>query len=309
MKPSVVLCLILLGVLAIGAVLTPLVMIAIGWALHLFPALQKVSSFDIDRVLSRVLLIASFLLLYLFRKQLALKDIFRTAFPRRAGWFSEVMQGAGLGVATLAVLIGITLFTGIRRLEIEPFGMRYGTVVSQALLTAAVVACIEEVFFRGFILKTLMNDIKAVWAVVISAAFYSIVHFTQIGSHPHFAQGDLLSGFKTVGLMLEPLSHPSVYLPEFIGLFAFGIVLAYAYVWTKSLYVSIGIHAGCVFIVKADSLFVAVNQGQRYGFYGTEKMVDGVLSWIILGVLLVALWMLIGRRGAFLPGRAADLSR
>lgn len=286
-------------VLLIGAVVTPFVMIAIDHLIARFPVLQEISSFDIDRVMSRVLLIGAFLLFFLWRKKLAIGDIFRTAFPKRPTWDTEFWTGIACGTATLTLLILITLWVGLRKAHLTPFSIAaYAPAVAGAVTSALAVAFIEELFFRGFILKTFLNDMRTLWAVVATSAFYSIVHFTQIDGHPHFAKGDFLAGFKTIGLMIEPLGDFSSILPEFIGLFLVGFVLAYCFVWTRALYLSIGLHAGWILVIKMDGLFVQVNQGWRYGFYGTDKMVDGSLSWIILAVLFLALWASLRKRCA-----------
>lgn len=292
MKPSILLVCILILVLLIGAIVTPFAMIVIDFLIARFPAVQNISSFDIDRVMSRVLLISAFVLLFLFRRRLAITDIFKTAFPRRAGWQKEFWAGVGSGISVLLVLILYTLWVGLRKVHMAPFSFGvYGPALMRAVTSAIVVAIIEELFFRGFILKTFVHDMRTFRAVVLTSAFYSIVHFTQLDGHPYFPKGDLLAGFKTLKLMIEPLGSFGAILPEFIGLFLFGYVLAYCFVWTRALYLSIGLHAGCILVKKMDGLFTQVNQGWRYEFYGTDKMVDGSLSWIILGVLLLVLWL------------------
>jgi len=302
MKPSVLLVCILILVLALGAIVTPFVMIAIDFLIAGFPAVKTISSFDIDRVLSRVLLISAFVLLFLFRKRLAVSDILKTAFPKKRDWQQEFWAGVGLGMAVLLVLILYTLWVGLRKLHPAPFSWGiYGPAFFRAATSAIAVAVIEELFFRGFILKTFLHDMRTLWAVILTSAFYSIVHFTQLDGHPSFTPGDLLAGFKTVKLMIEPLGSFATILPEFVGLFLFGFVLAYCFVWTRALYLSIGLHAGCILVKKLDGLFTRVNQGWRYDFYGTDKMVDGYLSWIILAILFITVWLCFRKRSEQLP--------
>jgi hypothetical protein len=69
--------------------------------------------------------------------------------------------------------------------------------------------------------------------------------------------------------------------PAFIGLFLFGMVLNFCVIRTKSLYPSIGLHAGSVFFVRVIGLFVAFQERGVF-FWSTKKVYDGVLGWIFL---------------------------
>lgn len=297
MKPSIFLVLILVLVLTVSAVLTPFVQAVVEFLIAIFPVLKEVSKFSFDRVMSRVMLITALAFIWAFRKRLYMPGIWRVLFPKNGKGRKEFWLGAASGVLTLIILIGITLYTGARRLDISSLiAGKFIFTAAKAVMTALVVALIEEIFFRGFILQAFLKDLKKIWAVTITSFFFSIVHFTQIAGHPSFAKFDLLAGFKTLGLMFAPLGDLSAVIPGFIGLFIVGFILAYCCIWTRGLYFSIGLHAGWIFIIKTDSLFVLLNQGQKYSFYGTEKMVDGMLSWIILLGLLCILKVVLGQK-------------
>jgi membrane protease YdiL (CAAX protease family) len=64
-------------------------------------------------------------------------------------------------------------------------------------------------------------------------------------------------------------------------------VLSYAFIQTKSLYLSIGLHSGWVFMMKADGLFLDRIRGMREWFFGDSQMVTGILIWFFLLCIFV----------------------
>lgn len=98
-----------------------------------------------------------------------------------------------------------------------------------ALGIGASAGFVEEILFRGIILKYLMNKKGKVFALIISSLAFSIYH----------------AGRLDPILMLQA--------------FLIGIVLGYLYIITDSIYLSIGLHSGwdfCSSIIKnGDSLF------------------------------------------------------
>jgi hypothetical protein len=79
-------------------------------------------------------------------------------------------------------------------------------------------------------------------------------------------------------------------IPYFLGLFLFGIVLAYAYFKTGRLYFSIGLHAILVFWIKIDSGFILPTYlGGEHWFFGDGKIINGIMGWAFL--LTVLIWI------------------
>ena len=111
--------------------------------------------------MSRVLLIAAILLFIVFRRRLFTKDLIKTWFPKKKSGMKLLALGFVLGCLSLIVLIFITLSVGLRKVYL--YGIQSDgayRVFIQAIISGIVVAMIEEVFFRGFVLQTLLNDMK-----------------------------------------------------------------------------------------------------------------------------------------------------
>ena len=90
----------------------------------------------------------------------------------------------------------------------------------------------------------------------------------------------------------EPfIANWSKIFPEFIGLFIFGIVLCIVFLRTKSLFMSIGIHAGAVFAIKFQQSFVRKGPIDAIDhFFGRAPEYDGPFEWAVLIILAFILW-------------------
>jgi membrane protease YdiL (CAAX protease family) len=94
-------------------------------------------------------------------------------------------------------------------------------------------------------------------------------------------------GFTTIAQFFKPIFFEFFNnLPATIGLFLVGVVLSYAFIKTKSLYLSIGIHTGMVFMMKADGMFLVRVREKLGWLFGDSKLVTGVLVWFLLIFIL-----------------------
>jgi membrane protease YdiL (CAAX protease family) len=115
---------------------------------------------------------------------------------------------------------------------------------------------------------------------------YSMLHFfkadvfVSTGFQP-------LVGFVTIAQFFKPIFFEFIKnLPAIIGLFLVGVVLSYAFIKTKSLYLSIGLHAGMVFMMKTDALFLVRVREKQEWLFGDSDLVTGVLVWSLLIFIL-----------------------
>ena len=69
----------------------------------------------------------------------------------------------------------------------------------------------------------------------------------------------------------------------------FGFLLNLAYIRTKSIFLSIGLHAGVVFLIKWQHSFLRKGEEVYHTFYGKAPLYDGLLEWtcLILGGLAI----------------------
>lgn len=158
-------------------------------------------------------------------------------------------------------------------------------------LAGAGVGMAEEFIFRGFIFVNLERKMKTFWALILTSVLYSFVHFLDNGqvfvpSNPSAGEALLvLTGY------FEPLvSHGREIIPEFFGLFLFGLALNAAFVRTRSLFFPIGIHAGAVFCIKFQNSFFRKGPEIYHPFFGGNPHYDGPFEWLVLAAFIAVIY-------------------
>ena len=76
-------------------------------------------------------------------------------------------------------------------------------------------------------------------------------------------------------------------LPGFFNLTLVGLLLGLAYQRTRALYFSIGMHAGWIFWLKTYGAFTLAAPTAALWFWGSNKMIDGWLSAVVLVITLI----------------------
>lgn len=101
---------------------------------------------------------------------------FAVRFQRKDGWL--ILGGVGLQIVLSLVLV---LFVDldespqeIARLADEATGV---VAILAFMLTVGLVPIVEEIVFRGLLLGALRRKVAVGWAVVISAAVFTLFHF------------------------------------------------------------------------------------------------------------------------------------
>ncbi len=169
----------------------------------------------------------------------------------------------------------------------------------KGMTSGMIVGIVEEFFFRGFIYTHIRKKLNVFLAVILASAFYSLCHFFDNGQIFIPENPGIGDAFRLLFGYLEPLvMRPQAILPEFIGLFLFGVVLNLAFVRTRSLFLPIGIHAGSVFIVKWQYSFIRSGDDMAHPFFGKIPYYDGSVEWVVLILLGLAVWFLT-RKGQF----------
>lgn len=312
MPSHVLLLLILVSTVVGAAVLLPLLKVATDYALTHSDALDHVLKFKarsadgvptyaMGRVLRRFLMVTVLVLLVAFRRRLAIGSIAKSGLRLGRGWGKELGLGAGLGVGSLALFLVLLVGLGAcgRGAEEAPLAQ----VLLKALGTACAVGLLEEVLFRGFVLRSLARGLGVRQGLVWSSALYSILHFFRakvyapVGFDPWIGLKTLAACFAPIAREPMVLADPSRWnesiLPGTVGLFLVGVVLGVAALRSGRLWVSIGLHAGWVFVLKTKGLMVARAGNDLRWLYGDSKVVTGVLGWaFLLGLWVLLVWLL-----------------
>jgi membrane protease YdiL (CAAX protease family) len=165
---------------------------------------------------------------------------------------------------------------------------------------AFLIGIMEEFFFRGFIFTALRDKVfrgSVPFAMVVTSLFYAAVHFVNIRKPVISQDPGFLDSLKMIAAPIQSFADWQAVWPAAVGLFLFGMVLNYGVVRTRSLFPSIGMHAGAVFFVRTIGLFIAF-QEKNVLFWSTKKVYDGALGWICLLLIGWILSMLLKKADA-----------
>ena len=235
-----------------------------------------------SRIFNRLFMISTTLLFLTFRKRLKLESLKAYGFgPLRDG-YRNLIAGFSLAAASMIALViamvAADIFTPYLRLS--PSVALERSV--SALLTAFTVGFLEELFFRAILFRGLLEDLKLLGALFVTNLFYAAIHFIRPAEKVATQGIDAAAGIHHVFYSFEPfLDFPTLF-PGLLGLFLIGLVLSYAFLRTKSLYLSIGLHAGWIFGIKTVRVYGDYRREDLGWLFGSSdpKLVSGVAGWI-----------------------------
>lgn len=134
-------------------------------------------------------------------------------------------------------------------------GFNARELLAGALLPAMGAAIGEEWLFRGLILGAWMRAQASGRAILGTSALFAVLHFmSPLPGQKVADPGSAVAGFELLGKIVMRFAEPRFFVAELLTLFILGMLLAWARVRTKSLWLPIGLHAGIVFAFKAFNL-------------------------------------------------------
>ena len=191
--------------------------ILLGWAL-----LLKISpelKLFVQQVIS---FLAITLSVYLARRALDRRNFASLGLIWSRQAARDLLAGAAIPLVMMGLVFLVEYATGW--LIVDGFAWQEEPpvlVLGSALIMLASFALTgwsEELFSRGYHLQNLADGLTLFWGVLLSSAIFAALHY----ANPSF------------GASLMP----------FVGLFASGLFLAYGYLRTRQLWLSIGLHLG-----------------------------------------------------------------
>ncbi len=277
-----------LATLILGAILAPplfwLGQAAGGWA-----PLHWLRETAFQRYFDRAMFLAALLLLWPTVRALHIhswRDLGLQRDPH--GW-----RHAGVGfllAAGLLWLLGLSLWWQGTYL---PGGNLGFSPAANFLLTAIVVAIVEEAFFRGALLGLVQRNAPPTLALAFVSALFAVLHFLKPPVHAvSNAAVAWNSGFVFLPLTFWQFGQPLLLLGGFTTLFAVGWVLGWARLRTRALWLPIGLHAGWVFGLKT------FNKCSRHPADANWWIGQDLLHGIgpVLAVVLTGLVLVLARR-------------
>lgn len=231
--------------------------------------IEEAKPFHFLKIASRCLTISLFVVLIFYCYKYEKRSILSYGLDKNPLNTRLLVGGFLFGVLSMIVLISVNLYFNHSIISINHLPKRFFGDLFFQLLIVFIIGFFEEWFFRGFVLQTLMEDLSILKSILVTSLFFAATHF------------------------IRPVSNWYLLIPEFFGLFLIGIILANAVVYTRSLYFSIGIHAGWVYIVKLDKYFINHFDLTLQKVFGGEKLLSRITSWILILLILYFLKQII----------------
>ena len=203
-----------------------------------------------------------------------------TEFPARGAGL-ELVSGLLFGTMLFTAMTGVVALLG----GFEVLGLRGAGQIWTMLAIAIVSGTIEETLFRGILLRHLEKLIGTPGALAITSALFGLGHIVNPGA----------TWFSSFAIALEA-----------------GILLGAAYLYTRRLWLAVGIHAawnftqGWVFSVPVSGgdaplgLLITRRVGPDWltgGDFGLEASVIALIVATAAGIVLL---ILAHRRGHFI---------
>ena len=254
-----------------GALLAP----PLFWSGHHF--FTFLAKYDFESFFHRALLICALVFLWPFLRSLRFHSLRDLQLDKNRHALRDVV--AGILLAAIPLLVSATVLIATRIFLLKntvPWNS-----LAAVLAAATVVPLIEELFFRGLFFGILLRSLRAVVAILITSAFFAILHFLKAPDRPNESV-TWLSGFHSIANSFAQFADPTMVLASFTTLFLIGWILADARLRTRSLFLPIGLHSGWIFVAGV------------FGKMTKREMI--ILPWLgsnlLIGLLPLALGLI-----------------
>jgi membrane protease YdiL (CAAX protease family) len=281
LKDAARLAVYLLTTVLLGALLAPILF----WAAQSLAArgiFSFVANYGFETLFHRALLIAALILLWPLIRSLQIRSREDLQLAKNPEWGRDFIAGFILSAIPLVCCGAILLATPI-------FSVRTAInwrAVAQIIAAAAAVPFIEEAFFRGLVLGALLKTGRQGLSIFLTSALYSIVHFLKAPEQTS-PEVTWMSGFGSIAHAFVQFSDPLLVGAGFTTLFLVGWILAEARLLTRSLWLSIGLHAGWILTAGVFNK-IALRQQMILPWLGKNLLVGIVplgvaaLTWLAM---------------------------
>lgn len=281
MRPLRALTIYIVAVFIGGALLAPwLYWIAQSLA-HTFP---HIAAAPFHRFVNRSLLFFALIGLWPLLRSFGVTSCHEAGLVRPRGQFNRLLGGLLLGFISLAVVAGMAIVCGNRVFTQPADTQKVASIILNAIGTAMIVAVLEEILFRGGLFGGLKKVLYWPAALIASSGIYALAHFLNRAEFTGAVTWN--SGLVLLPRILGGFADFHAFVPAFFNLTLAGILLGLAYQRTGNLYFSIGLHGGWIFWLKTYGALTAGASRAGIWFWGTDKMIDGWLVFIVLAAML-----------------------
>jgi uncharacterized protein len=274
-----------IGTVAVGALLAPILFwSAQSLAAHgVFPFLAR---YDFETFFHRALLVAAVVLLWPLLRVSHVRSMADLALRANSRWGRDLFAGVAISVVPLLCCGALLIAFHVYMLRHSFAWSRFGKMLGASIA----VPFIEEVFFRGIVLGVLLRTGRKYAAIFAVSALFAVVHFLKAPERTSEIV-TWTSGFSSIAHAFDGIGDPVMVAYALVTLFFIGWILADARVFTHSLWLSIGLHAGWIF---GSGAFSRLARQHTLGlpWIGKNMLVGiiplcvAVVTWVIMRLWL-----------------------
>ena len=268
-----------------GALLAP----PLFWGSHSLAAhglLPFLAKYNFETFFHRALLIAAAALLWPFLYVSGVRSMADLGLLPNPRWTRDALAGVLFSAIPL-------LCCGVLLIEFNIYSIRHTftlTPLGKTLAASVAVPFIEETLFRGIVLGLLLRTRRQYLSIFATSAIFSVVHFLKAASQKSTIV-TWTSGFNSIANSFEQFGDLTLVGAGFTTLFLIGWILADSRVLTRSLWLSIGLHAGWIL---ASGIFTRVARQKMLVFPWLGKnLLVGIVPLGVAGFtwLIMRIWL------------------
>ncbi|MDB6173913.1 MAG: amino terminal protease self-immunity [Chthoniobacteraceae bacterium] len=274
-----------IAVIVLGALIAP----PLYWGGHAVAArgvLSFLGETEFQKYFNRAVLIAALALLWPAIRSLKIRGVRELGLEPDPRWVRHFL----IGFLIAAVAVGV-MAAGYIQFEVYHWkkpALPWGSLPKIAF-GALVVAALEEALFRGAIFGLFRRTLRPYPALFLVTALFAILHFLKPDEDLQMGEIGWLSGFEILPHTFHQFAEPAALLAGFSTLFVLGWLLGYATLRTRALWMSIGLHAGVVFVKMGFSKFTKRDL-EALPWIGRELQI-GLVPVAVLCLAGVVLWL------------------
>ena len=245
------------------------------------------------RYFDRAILIAAFVLLWPLARSLKINSRSGLGLSPDPNRWRHLITGLFLSVLSVVVLGFFAIANGNYTLApVIPWGK-----IALLPISAIVIALLEELLFRGAIQGVIQRATPGFIAILFVSALYSVVHFLKPPEHAVVqTQITWASGFIQTSQAFWQFREPALVMGGFTTLFLVGMILGYARLRTRSLWLPVGLHTGWI-IAKMGFNKVANHKAAAAGLWFGPDLLTGLAPVLAVMATGIIIWWRLSRSG------------
>jgi len=237
------------------------------------------------RYFDRAILVAAFVFLWPLVRSLKIRSWKELGLEQNPCRWRQFILGLLISIGSVALL-------GLVAIQYGGYAFYSPIPWKQIALlpfSALAVAVIEETLFRGVLQGVVQRASTRGAAFLFVPALYAIVHFLKPPGDA-FAQTSIGwgSGFVQTLLAMRQFADPKMVAGGLLTLFVVGIILGYARLRTRSLWLPVGLHAGWI-IAKMGFTKIARGNGSGWPLFGGD-LLTGLAPLLVVMLTGIVVW-------------------